>query len=160
MRLQLARLQGGLIHGLQCRPDLGYEMNDIKRLKIPYDIPPNMHYSKIKFWRSFLISSLSSSHQFGHLYQHLFLCSFILNHTSRLSSCKILLFFGCILKFPTWQSFSFLLLLLFGPNFCLDCPFEFLAQQAFYFFIFWPQLLPRPPFQVFSLAGFFSFLGL
>ena len=38
MRLQLARLQGGLIHGLQCRPDLGYEMNDIKRLKIPYDI--------------------------------------------------------------------------------------------------------------------------
>ena len=93
----------------------------------------------------------------GHLYQHLFLCSFILNHTSKFSSCKIILFLGCILKFPTWQSFSFLLLLLFGPNFCLDCPFEFLAQRAFYFFIFWPQLLPRPPFWVFSLAGFFSF---
>ena len=28
---------------------LGYEMNDIKRLKIPYDVPPSMHYSKIKY---------------------------------------------------------------------------------------------------------------
>ena len=62
MRLQLARLQGGLIHGLQCRPGLGYKINDIKRLKIPYDVPPSMHYSKIKYWRSFLISLLPSSH--------------------------------------------------------------------------------------------------
>ena len=62
MCLQLVRLQGGLIHGLQCRPSLGYEMNDIKRLKIPYDIPPSMHYSKIKYWRSFFISFLPSSH--------------------------------------------------------------------------------------------------
>ena len=43
----------------------------------------------------------------GHLYQHLLLNSFILNHTSRLSSCKILLFLGCILKFPTWWDFPF-----------------------------------------------------
>ena len=62
MRLQLARLQGGLIHGLSCRPGLGYEMYDIKMLKIPYDVPPSMHYSKIKYWRSFLISLLPSSH--------------------------------------------------------------------------------------------------
>ena len=41
---------------------LGYEMNDIKRLKILYNVPPSMHYSKIKYWRSFLISLLSSSH--------------------------------------------------------------------------------------------------
>ena len=42
---------------------LGYEMNDIKRLKIPYDVPPSMHYSKIQYWRSFLISLLPSSRQ-------------------------------------------------------------------------------------------------
>ena len=40
---------------------LGYEMNDIKRLKIPYDVSPSMHYSKIQYWRSFLISLLPSS---------------------------------------------------------------------------------------------------
>ena len=44
---------------------LGYEMNDIKRLKILYNVPPSMHYSKIKYWRSFLISLLSSSHLFS-----------------------------------------------------------------------------------------------
>ena len=39
MCLQLARFQGGLIHGLQCWFGLGYEMNNIKKLKIPYDVP-------------------------------------------------------------------------------------------------------------------------
>ena len=46
-----------------------------------------------------------------HLYQHLFLWSFLLNHTSRLSPCKILFFLGYIFKFPTWwdlRLFSFL----------------------------------------------------
>ena len=39
IRLQLARLQGGLIHGLQCRLGLGYEMNDIKGSKFPMMFP-------------------------------------------------------------------------------------------------------------------------
>ena len=159
-------------------------MNDIKRLKIPYDVPPSMHYSKIKYWRSFLFFVAIFSLVFNvHLYQHLFLSSFILNHTSRLSSCKSFLFLGCIFRFPTWWDFP-IYFFFFGPNFCLDRPFGFSAQQAsfffwpyllprlffwvfslvgfffFFFFFFGPQLLPRLPFWVFSLAGFFSFLGL
>ena len=39
MRLQLARLQGSLIHRLQCRPGLGYEMKDIKGSKFPMMFP-------------------------------------------------------------------------------------------------------------------------
>ena len=78
----------------------------------------------------------------SHLYQQLFLCSFLLNHTSRLSSCKIILFLGCIFKFPTWQDLPnfflllLLLLLFFCPNFCLDRPFGFSAQRDFLFFSF------------------------
>ena len=85
-------------------------MNDIKMLKIPYDVPPSMHYSKIKYWRSFLFFVAIFSLVFNvHLYQHLFLNSFILNHTSRLSSCKILLFlFFYLMSLIAWLNELFL----------------------------------------------------
>ena len=41
---------------------LSYEMKDIKGSKFPMMFPPSMHYLKIKYWRSFLISLLPSSH--------------------------------------------------------------------------------------------------
>ena len=98
----------------------------------------------------------------GHLYQHLFLSSFILNHNSRLSSCKILFFFRLhlqvfnLLGFFPFLFFSlaltfaqtallgfqpsgllfFSFLFFFGPNFCLDRPFGFSAQRAFFLFFF------------------------
>ena len=98
----------------------------------------------------------------GHLYQHLLLSSFILNHTSRLSYCKILFFLGCILKFPTWQDFPIFLFFFFFFFFSLALTFAQIALLGFqpsglFFFFFWPQVLPRPPFSVFSLAGFFLF---
>ena len=43
----------------------------------------------------------------GHLYQHLlFLSSFILNHTSRISSCKLILFLGCDIASNQWVGYS------------------------------------------------------
>ena len=101
----------------------------------------------------------------GHLYQHLFLSSFILNRTSRLSSCKILLFLGCILKFPTWQDFPiflFFFFFFFGPNFCLDCPFGFSAQRAYFLLLFFffalALALTQTTLLGFQPSGLFFFL--
>ena len=142
-------------------------------LKIPYDVSPKYALLKNQVFEEFshFFVAIFSLVFIGHLYQHLFLSSFILNHTSRLSSCKILLFLGCILKFPTWQdfsNFSFLLLLLlllfFGPNFCLDRPFGFSAQRTFFFFFFFFFLaltFAQIALLGFQLSGlFFFFCGL
>ena len=97
----------------------------------------------------------------GHLYQHLFLSSFILNHNSRLSSCKILFFFRLHLQVFNLLGFYpflfFSLALTFAQTALLGFQPGKLLFFFFFFFFFWPQLLPRLPFWVFSLAGFFFF---
>ena len=79
------------------------------------------------------------------------LCSFLLNHTFRLSSCKILFFLGCIFKFPTWWdlplflfffffslalTFSQTALLGFQPSKLLFFSFFIFFFPFFFFFFF------------------------
>ena len=106
----------------------------------------------------------------GHLYQHLLLNSFILNHTSRLSSCKILLFLGCMFKFPTWQDFPIFLFFFFFFFFFFSLALTF-AQTALlgfqpsgllFFFLFFFLALTFAQtallgFQPSRLSFFFSF---
>ena len=96
----------------------------------------------------------------GHLYQHLFLCSFILNHTSRLSSCKILLFLVCILKFPTWQDLPIFFFFFFFFSLALTFAQTTLlgfqpSRVPFFFFFFVPSFRLDYLFQVFNLSFFF-----
>ena len=95
----------------------------------------------------------------GHLYQHLFLNSFILNHTSRLSSCKILLFLGCMFKFPTWQDFPIFLFFFFfslALTFAQTALLGFQPSGLFFFALTFAQtaLLGFQP----SRLSLFSFL--
>ena len=98
----------------------------------------------------------------GHLYQNLFLSPFILNHTSRLSSCKILLFLGCILKFPTWQDFPiFLFFFFFFLTFVQTAFLGFQPSGLFFFFFFFLALtFAQTALLGFQPSGllFFSFL--
>ena len=105
MCLQLARLQGGLYSWVVMKARFGLWNERYKRLKIPYDVFPKYALIKNQVLEDFshFFVAIFSLIFIGHLYQHLlFLSSFILNHTSRLSSCKIILLLGCIIKFSTW----------------------------------------------------------